>query len=314
MIVYLVRRLGQAVVVLLLVSIIVFGLLHALPGGLVRAQLGPKASSYAVHQLTIQEGLTKPLPAQYGVWLSNLLHGNLGFAYKQETPVATLLAEYFPRTLVLAGGGLLLAVVLAVPIGLLQGGRRNSLLDHGMSGAFLMTYSMPYNLLGVILIVLFGGVVFDLLPAGATAYGQSFGADVRVLALPVLTLALGSVAYFSRYVRSSVIDNLEEDYVRTARAKGVSRSRILVRHVLRNSLLPFVSAVGLSLPTLVSGTLLVEVLFAYPGMALLFWDAQQNRTYPLLLGIMLIVTAFVVIGNLLADLAYAALDPRIRYV
>ncbi len=314
MIVYLVRRLGQAVVVLLLVSIIVFGLLHALPGGLVRAQLGPKASSYAVHQLTIQEGLTKPLPAQYGVWLSNLLHGNLGFAYKQETPVSTLLAEYFPRTLVLAGGGLLLAVVLAVPIGLLQGGRRNSLLDHGMSGAFLMTYSMPYNLLGVILIVLFGGVVFDLLPAGATAYGQSFGADVRVLALPVLTLALGSVAYFSRYVRSSVIDNLEEDYVRTARAKGVSRSRILVRHVLRNSLLPFVSAVGLSLPTLVSGTLLVEVLFAYPGMALLFWDAQQNRTYPLLLGIMLIVTAFVVIGNLLADLAYAALDPRIRYV
>jgi peptide/nickel transport system permease protein len=313
-IVYLVRRLGQAVVVLLLVSIIVFGLLHALPGGLVRAQLGPKASSYAVHQLTIQEGLTKPLPAQYGVWLSNLLHGNLGFAYKQETPVSTLLAEYFPRTLVLAGGGLLLAVVLAVPIGLLQGGRRNSLLDHGMSGAFLMTYSMPYNLLGVILIVLFGGVVFDLLPAGATAYGQSFGADVRVLALPVLTLALGSVAYFSRYVRSSVIDNLEEDYVRTARAKGVSRSRILVRHVLRNSLLPFVSAVGLSLPTLVSGTLLVEVLFAYPGMALLFWDAQQNRTYPLLLGIMLIVTAFVVIGNLLADLAYAALDPRIRYV
>ena len=314
MIVYLVRRLGQAVVVLLLVSIIVFGLLHALPGGLVRAQLGPKASSYAVHQLTIQEGLTKPLPAQYGVWLSNLLHGNLGFAYKQETPVATLLAEYFPRTLVLAGGGLLLAVALAVPIGLVQGGRRNSLLDHGMSGAFLMTYSMPYNLLGVILIVLFGGVVFDLLPAGATAYGQSFGADVRVLALPVLTLALGSVAYFSRYVRSSVIDNLEEDYVRTARAKGVSRSRILVRHVLRNSLLPFVSAVGLSLPALVSGTLLVEVLFAYPGMALLFWDAQQNRTYPLLLGIMLIVTAFVVIGNLLADLAYAALDPRIRYV
>ena len=314
MIVYLVRRLGQAVVVLLLVSIIVFGLLHALPGGLVRAQLGPKASSYAVHQLTIQEGLTKPLPAQYGVWLSNLLHGNLGFAYKQETPVSTLLAEYFPRTLVLAGGGLLLAVVLAVPIGLLQGGRRNSLLDHGMSGAFLMTYSMPYNLLGVILIVLFGGVVFNLLPAGATAYGQSFGADVRVLALPVLTLALGSVAYFSRYVRSSVIDNLGEDYVRTARAKGVSRSRILVRHVLRNSLLPFVSAVGLSLPTLVSGTLLVEVLFAYPGMALLFWDAQQNRTYPLLLGIMLIVTAFVVIGNLLADLAYAALDPRIRYV
>lgn len=309
---YVVRRLAQAVVVLFLVSIIVFALLHALPGGLVRAQLGPKASRFAVHQLTVQEGLTKPLPVQFGVWLSNLLHGNLGIAYKQETPVATLLGEYFVRTLVLAGSGLLLAVVLAIPLGLLQGERRNTALDYGMSGIFLTTYSMPYFLLGVIFIWFFS-FKFNLLPSTATGYGHGFVTDVRVLVLPVLTLALGSIAYFSRYVRSSVIDNLEEDYVRTARAKGASRRRILARHVLRNSLLPFVSAVGLSLPTLVSGTLLVEVLFAYPGMALLFWDAQQNRTYPLLLGILLLVTGFVVIGNLLADLAYAALDPRIRY-
>jgi peptide/nickel transport system permease protein len=309
---YVVRRLAQAVVVLFLVSIITFALLHALPGGLVRAQLGPKASRFAVHQLTVQEGLTKPLVVQFWVWLSNLLHGNLGIAYKQETPVATLLGEYFVRTLVLAGSGLLLAVVLAIPLGLLQGERRNSALDYGMSGIFLTTYSMPYFLLGVIFIWFFS-LEFNLLPSTATNYGHGFFTDVHVLVLPVLTLALGSIAYFSRYIRSSVIDNLEEDYVRTARAKGASRSRILARHVLRNSLLPFVSAVGLSLPTLVSGTLLVEVLFAYPGMALLFWDAQQNRTYPLLLGILLLATGFVVIGNLLADLAYAALDPRIRY-
>ena len=313
MLAYLLRRMAQAVVVLLLVSIIVFLLLHAMPGGLVRAQLGPKASQFAVRELTIQEGLTKPLPVQYGIWLSNALQGNLGIAYKQSTPVATLLGEYFVRTLILAGAGLLLAMLLAVPLGLLQGGRRNSLLDYGMSGVFLTTYSMPYFLLGVAFIWIFS-LKFNLLPSTATAFGQSFVTDVRVLTLPVVTLALGNAAYFSRYVRSSVIDNLAEDYVRTARAKGAARSRVLVRHVLRNSLLPFVSAVGLSMPTLVSGTLLVEVLFAYPGMALLFWDAQQSRTYPLLLGILLLVTGFVVIGNLLADLAYAALDPRIRYV
>jgi peptide/nickel transport system permease protein len=312
-VVYIVRRLAQAAIVLLLVSIIVFGLLHALPGGLVRAQLGPKASAYAVRQLTVQEGLTKPLPVQYGVWLSNVLHGNLGLAYKQQTPVSTLLGEYFPRDLLLAGSGLLLAILLAVPLGVLQGGRRNSLLDYGVSSVLLSAYSMPYFLLGVIFIELLN-IQFNVLPATATDFGKGFVTDVRVLALPVLTLCLGNIAYFSRYVRSSVIDNLEEDYVRSARAKGASRGRILVRHVLRNSLLPFVSAVGLSLPTLVSGALIVEVLFQFPGMGLLFWDAQQNRTYPLLLGIILLVTGAVVVGNLLSDLAYAALDPRIRYV
>ena len=312
MIGYIVRRLLQAVVVLLLVTIIVFALLHALPGGLIRAQLGGKASKFEVQQLTIQEGLTKPLPVQYGIWLSNLLHGNLGFAYKQETPVLTLIGETFPRTLILAGSGLFLAAFFAIPLGVLQGGRRNSLMDYGVSGFLLTTYSTPYQLLGVLLIFVFA-IQLNVLPGNATNFGQSFGTDVRVLALPVLALFLGNIAYFSRYVRSSVIDNLGEDYVRTARAKGASRVRILVRHVMRNSLLPFVSAVGLSLPTLVSGTLVIEVLFNYPGMGTYFWHAQQDRTYPLVLGILLVVTVLVVVGNLLADLAYAALDPRIRY-
>jgi len=309
---YIVRRCGQAVVVVLLVTVITFVLLHALPGGLVRAQLGAKASPFAVHQLTKQEGLTKPLVVQYWVWLSNLAQGNLGFAYQRETPVSTLIGENISRTLILAGSALLLAVLFAVPLGLLQGARRNRPLDYGLSGFLLTAYSTPYQFLGVILILIFA-VHLTLLPSTATNFGHGFGTDVKVLALPVLTLFLGNIAYFSRYVRSSVIDNLGEDYVRTARAKGVSRTRILVRHVLRNSLLPFVSAVGLSIPTLVSSTLVVEVLFSYPGLGTLFWEAQQSRTYTLLLGILIVVTLLVVVGNLLADLAYAALDPRIRY-
>jgi len=310
---YVLRRLGQAVVVLIIVSIIVFGLLHVLPGGLVRAQLGPKASRYAVHQLTVQEGLTKPVVVQYGLWFWHLLHGTLGYSYTENTPVAHLLPEYFLRTLLLAGTALVLTIVLAVPLGVLQGARRNKSVDYAVSGSLLTVYSMPTFLLGVVFIFLLS-LKFAVFPSTATNFGQGLGTDVNVLVLPVLTLSLGNIAYFSRYVRSSVIDNLGEDYVKTARAKGAGRLRLLVRHVLRNSLLPFVSVVGISLPTIVSGALIVEVLFNYPGMGTLYWHSQQQRTYPVLLGIVLLLTAAVVIGNLLADLTYAVLDPRIRYV
>ncbi|MDA8316339.1 MAG: ABC transporter permease [Actinomycetota bacterium] len=312
MIGYIIRRLGQAIIVMLLVSMLVFLMLHALPGGLVRSQLGPKASRFAVHQLTIEEGLTKPLPVQYGIWLSHVVQGNLGFSYKQNTPVATLLGEYIPRDLILAGAALFVAILVSIPIGMTQGSRRNSAADYSFSGVLLAFYSMPYFLIGVIAIVVLN-IWLGVLPSTAATFGQNIGTDVKVLVLPVLSLALANIAYFSRYLRSAVIDNLQEDYVRTARAKGAPRVRILLRHVLRNSLLPFISAVGISLPLLVSGALVIEVLFDYPGMGLLFWDAQQHRTYPVLLGIILVVSAAVVIGNLLADLAYAALDPRIRY-
>ncbi len=312
MIGYVIRRFGQAIVVMILVSMLVFLMLHSLPGGLVRSQLGPKATRFAVRQLIVEEGLTKSLPQQYGIWLFHVVRGNLGFSYKENTPVATLLREYIPRDLILGGAALLVAILVSIPIGIVQGARRNSLTDYSFSGLLLAFYSMPYFLIGVIAIVVLN-IWLGVLPSTAATFGQSIGTDVRVLVLPVLSLALANIAYFSRYLRSAVIDNLQEDYVRTARAKGAPRVRILLRHVLRNSLLPFISAVGISLPLLVSGALVIEVLFDYPGMGLLFWDAQQHRTYPVLLGIILVVSAAVVIGNLLADLAYAALDPRIRY-
>jgi len=309
---YIIRRLGHAIIVMILVSMLIFLMLHALPGGLVRSQLGPKASRFAVHQLTVEEGLTKSLPQQYGIWLLHVVRGNLGFSYKENTPVATLLGEYIPRDLILGGAALLVAILVSIPIGMVQGSRRNSAADYSFSGVLLAFYSMPYFLIGVIAIVVLN-IWLGVLPSTAATFGQSIGTDVKVLVLPVLSLALVNIAYFSRYLRSAVIDNLQEDYVRTARAKGAPRVRILLRHVLRNSLLPFISAVGISLPLLVSGALVIEILFDYPGMGLLFWDAQQHRTYPVLLGIILVVSAAVVIGNLLADLAYAALDPRIRY-
>jgi peptide/nickel transport system permease protein len=309
---YIVRRLGQAIVVVLIVSMVVFGLLHALPGGLVRAQLGPRATALAVRALTVQEGLNKPIPVQYGIWLWHALQGNLGFSYKLNQSVGSLLGEYVPRTLLLVGSSLLLAVAIAVPMGMWQGYRRNHLDDHALTGVMMVFYSMPSFLLGVVLIVVLN-LWLPVLPSTASDYGTSLLVDVRDLALPVLTLCLGNVSYYSRYMRAATVDNLLADHVRTARAKGDSSRRVLIFHVLRNSLTSTVTLIGLTLPYVLSGSLVIEALFNFPGVGLLFWNAAQDRDYPVLLGVVLIVTFATIVGNLLADIGYAVLDPRIRY-
>jgi peptide/nickel transport system permease protein len=312
MIGYVVRRLAQAVIVLFIVSVVVFGLLHALPGGLVRAQLGPRATALAVHDLTVQEGLNKPIVVQYGIWAWHALQGNLGFSYKLNESVGALLSEYVPRTLLLVGSSLLLAIAIAVPLGLWQGYRRNRPDDHAISALMLIFYSMPSFLLGVILIVVLN-LWTGLLPSGASNYGSGLGTDFLDLVLPVMTLCLGNVSYFSRYMRSATVDNLLGDHVRTAVSKGASPGRVLARHVLRNSLTSTVTLIGLTLPFVLSGSLIIEALFNFPGVGLLFWNAAQDRDFPVLLGVVLIVTVATVAGNLLADLGYAALDPRVRY-
>ena len=309
---FVVRRFGQAVVVMIIVSMVIFGILHVLPGDLVRAQLGPRATAYAVRQLTVQEGLNKPIVVQYGIWAWHALQGRLGFSYKLNESVGALLSQYLPRDLLLVGTSLLLAIAIAVPLGLWQGYRRNRPDDHALSALMLVFYSMPTFLLGVILIVVLN-IWVDVLPSTATNFGTGLGTDFRVLALPVFALCLGNVSYFSRYMRSSTVDNLLSDHVRTALAKGASPRRLLLRHVLRNSLTSTVTLIGLTLPYVLSGSLIIEALFNFPGMGLLFWNAAQDRDFPVLLGVVLVVTVATVVGNLLADLGYAALDPRIRY-
>jgi peptide/nickel transport system permease protein len=309
---YLVRRLMQAVIVMLLVSLIVFVILHALPGGLVRAQLGPRASTYSVDQLERTEGLLKPLPVQFGIWLLHLLQGNFGFSYKENQPVAGLLVHYLPRTLLLVGISSALTVAIGVPMGLWQGYRRNRPDDHTLNASMLVLYAMPDFLLGVILIILLS-LDLPVLPSTATAFGTSLPTDIKVLALPIAALTLGNVSYYSKYMRSSVIDNLLDDYVRTALAKGNTPRQVLLKHVLRNSLSSTITNLGLTLPYVFSGALIIEELFNFPGIGLLFWDASQSRDYPVLLGVVLVVTASVVVGSLLADIGYAVIDPRVRY-
>jgi peptide/nickel transport system permease protein len=310
---YLVRRGLQAILVMLIVSLIVFILLHLLPGGLVRAQLGEKVSTFQVLQLERTEGLTKPLPVQFGIWLINALKGNLGFSYKMNQTVASLLAHYLPRTLLLVGIATVFNIAIAIPIGMWQGYRRNHPDDHALNAVTLILYAMPDFLLGVILIILLS-LDMPLFPSTATAFGSGLSTDLAVLVLPIATLILGNISYYSRYMRASVIDNLLEDYVRTARAIGNDSRRVLLTHVLRNSMSSTMTMVGLTLPYVFSGALIVEELFNFPGIGLLFWNASQNRDYPVLLGVVLVVTASVVVGSLLADIGYAALDPRVRYV
>jgi peptide/nickel transport system permease protein len=310
---YLIRRLLQAVVVVLLVTVIVFVLLHLLPGGPARAQLGPRATPAQVAAFNHAQGYDRALPVQYGHWLAQLVTGNLGFSISLNQSVTSLIAQRLPKTLLLSVLSTLFALVVAIPLGVVQAVRRNQRADYVITFWAFVFYATPPFFLGVVLIVVFS-VYLPILPPEAPQ-SSSLGVILSQpagLVLPVLTLAAVTLAQFSRYMRSSAIENLAEDYVRTARAKGAGERTVLVRHVLRNSLIPIATLVGLSLPTIFSGALITESVFNFPGMGLLFWTAAQTQDYPIMLGITVLVGVATVVGSLLADLAYAALDPRVR--
>jgi peptide/nickel transport system permease protein len=310
---FLLRRGSQAVVVLLLVSVIVFGLLHLLPGGPARAILGTHATPTAIAAFDKANGLDSPVPVQYWHWLTGVLSGNFGFSYVLNEPVSSLLAQRLPKTAFLAGVSVLLAVLIAVPIGFYQAVRRHRAGDYVVTTVTLVLYSTPAFWVAILLIDLLA-VRVHAVPAEAPQ--GSFSAllsDPSALVLPVLTITLVTIAAFSRYIRSSVLDELAQDYVRMARSKGAGSGVILLRHVLRNALAPVVTLLGLSLPFIVSGTLITEQVFNYPGVGLLAYNAAVSQDYPVMLGVVLVVGAATVVGSLLADITYAILDPRVRY-
>jgi peptide/nickel transport system permease protein len=310
---FILRRLAQAVVVLLLVSVIVFMMLHELPGGTARAVLGERATNTSIAQFNHEHGFDKAFPLQYWDWLRATLTGDLGFSYKQNESVTDLLRERLPKTTLLAGISVLLALLVSIPLGFIQALRRNKPVDYVATAATFIFYSTPAFWLALVLITLFA-IQWHVFPAQAPQGNIStILSQPRGLVLPVLTITLVSVAFFSRYVRSSALENLLQDYVRTARSKGASTRRVVIRHVLRNTLVPVVTLVGISLPFVFAGTLISEQVFNYPGMGLLFYNAAVARDYPVLLGVTLVVSAAAVLGSLIADVGYALLDPRVRY-
>ena len=311
---YLAGRITQSIAVLFIVTIIVFSILHFLPGSPARALLGIKATPEAIRQFNVANGYNRPLPVQYVLYLNRLAHGNLGFSYHYDRPVRSLLVLDLPKSALLVGLSYAAALLIAIPMGIAQALRRNKAVDHALTGFAFVGYAMPTFWLGILLLVGFSSGLHLFPPEGPQ--GATVGAaltDPAGLVLPVATLTIVTVAQFSRFMRSSAIDVLRQDYIRTARAAGTSRWRLITRHVLRNSALPIITLAGLSLPGVLSGAIVVEALFNYPGMGWLFWTATGAHDFPVLMGFTIVIAAATVVGNLLADLAYTVADPRIRY-
>ncbi|MFD9603242.1 ABC transporter permease [Streptomyces sp. NPDC057908] len=310
---YLIRRVLQAVVVIVIVTIVVFGLLHALPGGPARGILGPQATAQQITSFNHEQGLDKPLPVQYFYYLNQLLHGDLGTSYTLNEPVSQLITERLAKTLLLTALSAILGLVLAIPLGMWQAVRRNKPVDYVITTLSFIAYSTPVYFLGLILVLVFSQALpwFPSQAPQGDTLAQVFS-EPQALVLPVVAGAASMIAVFSRYMRAATLENLSEDYVRTARAGG-SRSRaILWRHVFRNSLTPVVAMLGYYVPVLFGGALVVEQLFNYPGMGLLFWTAAQSSDYPVLLGCVLVIAAATVVGTLLADIVQRIIDPRVK--
>ena len=311
---YIIRRIGQALLVVLGVTAVTFLLEHLIPGNLARAILGSRASGPEIAAFDRANGLNHPVAEQYLAFLGRLAHGNLGYSYRLNQSVDSLVLHQLPNDVVLVGGAFVLALVIAIPLGIAQAVHRNRTADHLATVAAFTLYSMPSYWLAILLVAGFS-IAWHVLPPEAPQAAGVGGllADPRALILPVLTLTMVNIALFSRYMRSAAISTLAEDYVRVARAKGLPNRLVLSRHVARNSLASVVTLVGLSLPAVLTAGLIVEYVFNVPGVGLTYYTAAVNADYPVELGITVLIGVVTVLGNLAADIAYAVLDPRIRY-
>jgi peptide/nickel transport system permease protein len=310
---YLVRRLGTSIVVLIGISIFIYLLLHAIFPSPARDVLGLRANNAQIAAWNASHGFARPVVEQYLSYVNGLLHGNLGYSYSDNQTVASLFAERVARSAYLSGTALILAVLIALPLGILQAVKRKSVGDNIATSAAFVLYAMPSFALGLILIQVFAisFPVFSFEASQSTSVLTVIG-DWRSMTLPIFTLALISVAQFSRYMRSSSIDVLAQDYIKVARAKGLPERLVLTRHMVRNASLPMVTLIGLSLPALLAGNLFTEFLFNFQGLGLLFFESLGKADYPVLLAYTLVGAVFVVVGNLIADIALTVADPRIR--
>jgi peptide/nickel transport system permease protein len=311
---FIIRRAGQALVVILGVILITFVLAKLIPGGEAKAVLGPKATPFNVAQFNRLNGLDLPVWDQFWRYVEGIFaHLNLGYSYKYNQGVRQVIGERLPKTLLLVGTSVVISLIIAIPLGILQVVRRNKPIDYAVTSASFFFYAMPAFLLGTLLIIWFS---FDLkwfpVSPPADAPATAIFTDPRAFVLPIITLSAITIASFSRYMRSSMMDQLTEDYTRTAKAKGATNRRVLYGHALRNALIPILTLLGLSLPAIVSGALITETVFNYPGMGLLTVQSAFNDDIQVVLGTTLVITVATVVGSLLADVLYAAADPRIR--
>jgi len=319
---FLLRRLVQMIPLLIGISILSFLIVKATPGDQTMVYIDPNKPPPSVEdmaRLRAQLGLDQPLPIQYVRWLGSALQGDLGFSLSGRRAVLTEITDRLPATFLLGFTSLLIALVLALPIGIFSAVKRYSFMDYVITVISFIGLSVPGFFLALLLMQIFA-VQLRLLPttgmrdAREDYEGLAAIVDVaRHLALPAIALGTASLARWVRYERSSILDVLSQDYIRTARAKGLREDRVLRIHALRNALLPMVTLIGLSIPGLVSGSFIIEFVFGWPGMGLLAVNAALRRDFPVIMGVTMLSAVFIVIGNFVADILYHWVDPRIRY-
>jgi peptide/nickel transport system permease protein len=309
------KRLVGLLPLLFGISLVLFGVVHLAPGGPTDFYADvPGITPEAIAQMKASLGLDQPLPVQYVRWIASFLEGNWGYSISSSRPVLTEIGDRVPATLLLGGSSLVIAFIVSLPLGIIGAVKRYSVLDAVLTVISFSGISLPVFWLALMLQLLFS-ISLHWLPSGgyATLGDGSVRDHLAHMAMPVSILAFATVAKWARYMRSSMIEVLRQDYIRTARAKGQSRAGVVLRHALRNALLPFVTVVALDLVNIVSGTVITEAVFSWPGIGGLFVHSMTTRDYPVLMGIMMIGSLVLVGGNLLADVAYGLIDPRIRF-
>jgi peptide/nickel transport system permease protein len=323
---YILRRLLGAIPLLIGIATIIFFVLNLAPGDPTAFYFNPNMPPEVIEQLRRNMGLDQPLHIQYFRWITSFFRGDFGQSFAQGRPVADILFEALPNTLILTGSALLLVFIIGILVGVLQAVRQYSIFDSASSVISLFFYSMPSFWLALMLMLLFSlkahqwGWPIALPPTGITSVDYEFltaGGKVMDrlahLVLPVGTLTLALAAGVARYTRGQMLEVVRQDFIRTARAKGLPERTVIMKHGLRNSLLPVITLLGLYLPFLFSGAVFVEVIFAWPGMGRIIVDAIFQRDYPLVMATSFLFAVIVVLGNLVADVLYGVADPRIRY-
>jgi peptide/nickel transport system permease protein len=308
---YLLRRVGQAVVVLFGVSVAVFSIIHLVPGDPVRLALGTRFNQETYDALVARSGLDDPVVVQYVNWLGNALSGDLGVSFRSGRPVTELILERLPATMSLAFGAILVALLIALPLGLISALRPRSAVDYVATFVSQAGISIPDFWLAIVAILVFSLTLSWLPSSGYVGLTDDPVEWARHLVLPSVVVGTVSGAILTRFVRSSALEALGQDYTRTARAKGLPRRVVINRHVLRNALVPVITVTGIQLAYLLSGVVVVEVVFAWQGLGQLALQAVETRDYPLLQGAVLLFALFFLVVNLVVDLLYALVDPRI---
>jgi peptide/nickel transport system permease protein len=310
---YLIRRCGTSVIVLIGISIFVFGLLHIVYPSPARVILGTRASLLAINQWNAQHGFAGSVFRQYWDYVDGVVHGNFGYSFKLNQSVSSLFAERWMLSAYLSGVSLVLSVVIAIPLGIYQAVRRNTIGDNLVTTVTFTAYAMPDFLLYLIAIQVFA-ITFRVFSFQASQSNNILTVigDWKGMTLPIVCLTLLILAGNSRYMRSSAIDTLAQDYIKAARAKGLPERLVLYRHLLRNACLPMITLTGLSIPALLGGNLIAESTFNFQGLGFLFFNSLQNEDYPVLLAYTLVGAVLTVLGNLIADVALSVADPRIR--